>query len=243
MGVLQIAVCEDERRDIDIIKRLIKQSGVPLRVFEYICAEDLLSAFAPGIFHLILMDIYLDGKNGSAMTGLEAAERIREADGECWLAFTTVSRDHVHFGYKVKADRYLEKPLDEQEVVSLLQRAEKHFENRERELVVTVDRKPRTVKLKDILFAEVYNRKITVHLTGETLDTYAAMDEFAAMLPSPPFLRCHRSYIVNMDYITADDDDFVMTGGSRVQISRDRKWKTLEKYRAYKAMLARGELW
>ena len=57
MEVLHIAVCEDERRDIDIIKHLIKQSVVPAMVFEYASAEALLSDFAPGVFHLILLDI------------------------------------------------------------------------------------------------------------------------------------------------------------------------------------------
>ena len=243
--VLKIAVCDDERRDIDAFKRLIKQSGVVSRVFEYTSAEELLSAFAPGIFHLILLDIYLDGKNASAMSGLEAAERIRETDLECWIAFTTISRDHVHFGYKVKADRYLEKPLDEREVISLIQRAKSYFEGREKEIVLTVDRKPRSVKLNGVLYVEKYGRKCIFHLVDEAFDAYATMDELMAMLPMPPFLRCHRSFIVNMDYVVNDKDkeDFVMVGGARVPISRDRKWKTLEKYRAYKAMLARGERW
>ena len=48
---------------------------------------------------------------------------------------------------------------------------------------------------------------------------------------------------VNMNYIEDDDEDFLMAGGSNVPISRDRKWKTLEKYRTYKAMLAKGERW
>ena len=65
MEVLHIAVCEDERRDIDALKSLIKQSGVPATVFEYTSAEALLSDFAPGFFHLILLDIYLDGGNSA----------------------------------------------------------------------------------------------------------------------------------------------------------------------------------
>ena len=243
MEVLQIAVCEDESRDMDVIKGFIKQSGVPATVFEYTSAEALLSDFAPGIFHLVLLDIYLGGKDGAAMSGLDAAERIRKTDGECWLAFTTMSRDHIHFGYKVKADRYLEKPLDKQEFLSLLQRAKEFFDGREREISVIADRKPRTVKVKDIMCVEKYRRKSILHLTDETLDFYATTDELVYMLPFPPFLQCHRSYIVNMDYVTFADDEFIMPGGTRASISRDAKWKTLEKYRTYKALLARGERW
>ena len=246
MEVLQIAVCEDERRDIDVLKSLIKQSGVAAKVFEYTVAEALLSDFVPGIFHVVLLDIYLDGKdgaNGAPMSGFEAAERIREVDGECWIAFTTVSRDHVHLGYKVKADRYLEKPLDEQEVLSLLQRAKEFFEGREKVITLMVDRKLRTVKMKDIMCIEKYRRKSILHMTDETLDVYVTMDELLDMLTFPPFLQCHRSYIVNMDYVDFVDGEFVIPGGIRASISMDAKRKTLEKHRAYKTMLAKGERW
>ena len=49
-------------------------------------SEELLEAFRPGKFDLLLMDIYMDG-----MTGVEAVQKIREMDDAIPIAFTTTS--------------------------------------------------------------------------------------------------------------------------------------------------------
>jgi DNA-binding LytR/AlgR family response regulator len=240
---LYIAICEDEQGDAEKLKRLIGRSGVLSRVFLYADAEALLGEFSPGFFHLILLDIYFKDQYGNhiGMTGLEAAEKIRGKDMDCWLAFTTESRDNVHFGYKVKAERYLEKPLIESEVIALVQRAKAHFDLQDQEISFVVERKTRKIKQSDVLYAEIHNRKSVIHMKDETLTVYQTMNELEAKLAFPSFLRCHRSFIVNMDYVEGIDRDFTMQNGDTVQIGRDRQWKVRAAYRGYLVKLARGE--
>ena len=79
----------------------------------------------------------------------------------------------------------------------------------------------RNVPVTDVLFLERILRKTRVVLTdGEELVT-AAPAALLEAVPDGVFLRCHQSYWANFSHITAmEKDEFVLTGGLRVPISR-----------------------
>lgn len=245
METLNIAVCEDIPKDAALLRRMIDESGISSRVFTYENGETFLSAFEPGFFQLILLDIYFDGKpedpRTDAATGVDVALKIRESDSAAWLAFTTISEGHAAQGYKVKADRYLQKPLDELEVTSLIQRAADYFKSVNNEITVIVDRKPRGVRIRDIMYVQLQNRQCVIHTKDENIATYTKIDDIASMLNFTPFLRCQHSHIVNMDYIARVDRDFLMANGDTVYIGRNLQWKMKEAYRNYIVRLARGD--
>jgi len=242
---LNIAICEDNPKDTLALRDLISGSGVSARVFAYETTQDFISAFQPGLFQLALLDIYFGGSDGTGQPdGLDASIKIREADKDIWIVFTTSSLVHAKFGYMVKADRYLDKPLDEQEVLSLLERATNHFSAASVEIIVTEDYKKRAIKQRDIRYVEVFNKKSVIHLEAETVTVYMKLGEVEALLTLPSFLRCHRGFIVNMEYIEAETDegrDFIMENGDIVYIGQNNRFKVKRAYREYIARLARGD--
>ena len=78
-------------------------------------SEELLEAFRPGKFDLLLMDIYMDG-----MTGVEAVQKIREMDDAIPIAFTTTSTEHTLESYRLSVLKYLEKPVRQKDLDDLL---------------------------------------------------------------------------------------------------------------------------
>jgi len=242
---LNIAICEDDPNDTLALREMITKSGIAASVFVYENTEDFLSAFQPGLFQLALLDIYFGGSPETGKPdGLEAAVKVREADPDIWIAFTTSSLVHAKFGYKVKADRYIDKPLDEQEVLSLLERAAGHWGETSAEITVTVDYKKHVIRQRDIRYVEILNKKSVIHLADETITTYINITEMEELLTLPSFLRCHRCYIVNMDYIDGTDKeerDFIMQNGDRVYIGQNILNKVKKAHREHIARLARGE--
>jgi DNA-binding LytR/AlgR family response regulator len=69
-----------------------------------------------------------------------------------------------------------------------------------------------------------------------------SLDELEKKLSSPPFLRCHRSYIVNLDHVTGIDRDFTVSNGDTVYIRRPDQWKMKKAYQDYVLSLAWGDL-
>lgn len=242
MQTISIAICDDNANDASELSRLIRQSSISADIHTYENTDVFLTTFKPGFFQLVFMDICFTNMGpGEIDAGIEAAVKIREKDPDVWLAFTTFSPDYAVFGYKVKADRYLMKPLDETEVLALLQRADHHFAELNEEIFVTVGRRRRGFRPRDIRYVEANNKQSVVYLKDETIVTYTTVDEFEKLLRRPSFLRCHRSYIVNMDYIEKAERDFLMTGGGKVYIGHANQWKVRKAYRDYIMRLARSE--
>jgi len=265
MEPLKIAICEDDQRDIDSLKSLITESGIPVKIYTYADGNGFFSMFVPGFFQLIFLDIYFDNGGGTAKieenesqtgfaqavhqkklpvlpacaTGMDIALKIRETDADVWLAFTTVSPDHAALGYKVDAKRYFNKPPDKNEVVALLKKAAEHFGGLHDEISVTIDRKRRSLLTRDIQYIEACNKKCMIHTGTEILSVNSTIDRLSKLLTAPVFLRCHRSYIVNINYVRSVDRDFTMLSGDTVYIGHLQQWQVRNDYRKHLLRLAK----
>ena len=265
METLKIAICEDDQKDIDGLKRIIAESGIPAKLYTYADGNGLLSMFVPGYFQLIFLDIYFDNGGNTAKikenesqavpvstvqktklavlpeyaTGIDIALKIRETDADVWLAFITVSPDHAALGYKVDAKRYFNKPPDNAEVVALLQKATEHFGGLHDEISVAIDHKRRRLRMRDIQYVEACNKKCLIHMEAEILAVNTTIDGLAKLLTAPVFLRCHRSYIVNIDYVQSVERDFTMANGDTVYIGHLLQWQVRSDYRKHLLRLAK----
>ena len=115
MEPLTLAICDDLPEEREKLLRLLELSPITTVCAQFGSSEELLSAFRPGKFDLLLMDIYMDG-----MTGVEAVQRIRELDERIPIAFTTTSTEHALEGYRLSVLKYLEKPVRQKDVNDLL---------------------------------------------------------------------------------------------------------------------------
>lgn len=69
----------------------------------------------------------------------------------------------------------------------------------DRTLEIIVNRKHELVKLSEILYAEAQGRKVVLCLADREVEYYERFGVLAGKLGTP-FFRCHRSYLVNLDY-------------------------------------------
>ena len=78
------------------------------------------------------------------------------------------------------------------------------------------------IPLDHIYYVEVRNHNCLVYTTNDVIETGSKMtiEDFIPLLPLPRFMRCHRSYIVNLSYVQSVGRDFVMKNGHMVYIHR-----------------------
>ncbi len=118
MEELRIAVCEDNPEEFEKLFLLIQNSGMPVQTGIYENGEAFLAEYHPGLYDLILMDIYLDG-----ISGVDTIQAVRSMDPEIPVAFITTSKEHALEGYRLNVARYIEKPVTGQAVADVLQLA------------------------------------------------------------------------------------------------------------------------
>ena len=74
----------------------------------------------------------------------------------------------------------------------------------------------------DIRYIESIDHNCILHTEGGLIETGASMTlkTLAALLPSPQFMRCHNSYLVNLSHVASIGRTFTLKSGEEVQISR-----------------------
>lgn len=230
---MKLALCEDDARDRtllrDAVMRWAERRGLLVSFFEYDAAERLVEDMEEGVerFDALFLDILLGG-----MSGIDAARRVRAVDKRVPLVFLTVTPEYALDGYEVRAAGYLVKPLDEARLSKLLDELfEKQSPPR---LAFRAGSAWRYFDHRDILYVESRNHAAILHTAdGATHKGYSKLDDVEAALDDPRFLRCHRSYLVNMDQVADVQGDFVLHDGSRVPIRVKERKRLTEAYYAY----------
>ena len=71
----------------------------------------------------------------------------------------------------------------------------------------------------DILYVEGLNNYVLLHLPDQRVATYQTLKELAETLPQPPFLRVHKSYIVNLDHLRLVDGNTLYIQDKLIPVS------------------------
>lgn len=221
--MFHIAICDDlpeEREKIRLnLKAGLAACDVPAEFMEYDSGNALLSAWENGNLdvNLIFLDIYMTG-----LDGVEAARRLRNMGCRTDIIFLTTTPDFAIEGYEVEAAGYILKPLEQEKLRQLLER----LLRRENSTIITLRQGSSvfTIVPSEIVYIESNRNLLTIHTVREKIPYYGRLDEMADKLPKKKFLRCHQSFLVNMDRIYAAEDDFRMETGEIVPIRvRERR--------------------
>lgn len=197
--MLRMAICDDSPSDLnhinDMLMHFLESHNIEHEVELFPNGHALLES--PISYDLILLDIEMEGKNG-----IEIAQELRTFNTDSKIVFITnsTSIDHLQQGYKVKADRYLVKPINQQEfnfeINSVIK--DQLVDNK---FILDKRISPYKLYLKDIIYIEFYNRKTIIHMNDQKISTYIALKEWISLLEDYHFSQCHKGYIVNLSFI------------------------------------------
>lgn len=221
--MFHIAICDDVRRDREELCRVLKDElkafDADARFLKFGSGNALLDAWEKSKMdiQLVFLDIYMEG-----IDGIETARRLRSTGYREAIVFLTTTQDFAIEGYEVEAEGYLLKPLEKMKLRQLLCRLFK----REEPIMVTLRQGSRvyTFSPSEIVYIESNRNRLTIHTVKETIYYYGKLDEMEEKLPEKSFLRCHQSFLVNMDRIYTAKDVFRMETGDIVPIRvRERR--------------------
>ena len=181
---------------------------------------DLLAAIERGTqFDLLLLEVLLPGENG-----IDAAEEIRKYDHRVKIIFLTSSAEYAVASYRVGAYYYQLKPVRGEVLFRLLDSAlEDCGRERDSSLILRCKSGITRVEPRQLEFCEVDNRTLVLHLAnGTVLECAGSLDGlYRQLTPFGGFLRPHRSYIVNLDYIRSHSaQGILMSGQARIPLSK-----------------------
>ena len=181
------------------------------------CGEELLR-YDKSI-DILFLDIQMEG-----MDGMETAKKLRSRNFKGYLIFVTVLEEMVFQSFEVQAYDYLVKPVEEKRFAKTMERLFASMQNvSEEKLLVQKGYERSIISFEEIVFAEVIDRKVYLHLvSSEVVDFYDKIENLEERLDSR-FFRCHRSFLINLKYLKSYKNGVAyMENGKEIPISRLR---------------------
>lgn len=229
---MRFALCDDLKQDRELLRAYLRDALAERRITADIEVFDsgdaLLEHLSREPFDAYFLDIYMQG-----MTGVQTAYRLLEKDARTVIVFITSSPDHMADGFQIGAVHYLVKPVTPDSVGQALERVLRLLDKPEAYITLQIGRMEKQVLLEDIVFVESRERQCLIHTKKEVMPPYIRLDELQAMLDDR-FLRCHRSYLINMAETEGlFSDGFLMSDGAAVPVKRDKRLEMKQRFEQY----------
>ena len=215
----KIAVCDDSAPDREYIaaltRRWAKAAGHELELTPFVSGENFLFEYADqSDWDILLLDIEM-----GALDGVSLAKELRRENETVQIVFITGYSDYISEGYEVSALHYLMKPVGEEKLFSVLDRAAERLKKEERVLCLETGGQTARVPLRQIRYAEVRLNYVTVH-AKEDYTLKMTLGELQKKLDER-FYRVGRSVVVNLNYVNKiTKTDIHLSDGAMIPLPR-----------------------
>lgn len=218
---MNIAVCDNDFEIANDVKNLIVRQKPKATVKVFSSAKDLL--LCKDSFEIYFLDI-------KGISGMELAEKIREKSKSI-IVFITGFSEYMPKAFDVNAFHYLLKPLDTEKFKEVLDKATKMLD--ENYVLLKIQGRNKKVPLKNIFYAESFNKKILFHTTEGVLEVQGKMENFENILEGE-FYRCHRCYLVNFSQISSyGKNEIEVLNGDKILLAYKKYSAFVKAYLAY----------
>lgn len=193
---MRIAICDDEVIIRDIVKELCdtyfvgKDMNCDILMFR--SGEELLKC--KDAVDIIFLDVEMPG-----IDGMLAAQYLREKNVDIPIIFLTSHSELMQKAFKVKAFRYLLKPMNKSEFNEALSDAV-HEVMSEKVLVKYKDTSA-VINIKDIFYIESLGDNTAIHAKSQYFISNEPLKNWIETLGTQAFFQTHKSYLVNLQYV------------------------------------------
>jgi len=222
---MRIAICDDDgsfcTQTVRMVREVLMRRGIEAEVEPFADAATLLRARKNGrAFDAYLLDILMPN-----MDGMELARSLRAEQPKAPIAFLTTSKDYAREAFSIDASNYIEKPLAEARLETVLDRLLALLPKPEDEMLVvrTTEGEIRSVPLSEIIWAETDGHYQNLRLwDGQKVRCRMSGVELWERLSSVGlFVQANKGVLLGLRHVrTLTADKAVLSGGESVPVSR-----------------------
>jgi DNA-binding LytR/AlgR family response regulator len=226
---LECIAVDDEPLALGLVCAFIEKTPFLNLAGRYSSAVEALQVINSKPIDVIFLDIQMPD-----LTGIELARVLEKAGSKApRIIFTTAFNQYALDGFRVDAIDYLLKPFNYEEFLRAASKAQAYVElvqkassagssePKDEYLFLKVEYQLVRIAYDDILYTEGLKDYVKVHLKSIlSLTSLKALEE---KLPASKFMRVHRSFIVNLDRISAVTRNTIQIGPTSIPVSDQYK--------------------
>ena len=219
---MRVAICDDEEVQQQLLKNYLKEwaalNEVVIEIKLFQSGENFLFLWEDDRdYDLLIFDIEM-GK----LSGMELAIKIREQDNTIPILFVTGYDDYISQGYEVAALHYLMKPLNKEKFFQVLDKL-RNEGKQDIKLFFQTEKGLIALPLSKIWYVEARAHQCILYTEAEEYILNTSISEMAESLSGHrDFVRCHRSYLVNLQHISVIvKSELTLDDGRKLPVSRN----------------------
>lgn len=206
--MLRIMIVDDNEGMRNVLDKAVKKAGyqVVAKAANGVEALEQLEKAKPDV---AFVDVEMP-----EMDGIETAKRILDVDPKIAIVFATAFEEYRKEAFELYAYDYLMKPFAISRIGETLERIEKQKSGEFPGPIEKVEGEKTVDKLllqhkdgislvnqDDIVLIQRENRATAIYTAKEKHLSNETLSELEQRLPTPPFFRAHKSYIINVNHI------------------------------------------
>ena len=199
--MIQIVLCEDQIQHQKTIEKFLKEilgeNNIEYNLKMYKSGEELLNNYPKNV-DIFILDIQMEKING-----MDVARKIREVDkNKPEIIFTTSLVEYIQEGYEVRAYRYLLKPIKYEDLKKhILSCIDEVINKKDKFILIKNKNETYKINIEEITYIEIQRKDMSIHTESKVYETKMTMDRIEKELKNYNFYRCHKSFLVNIDYV------------------------------------------
>ena len=230
---MRIAICDDEKNIRELIGNKVAKQYPEAEIVFFQSGEELL--LSDKHVDILFLDIQMSGRNG-----METARELRKKDKSVILIFVTAVEEYVFQAFDVGAFNYIVKPIDDAKFVDVFHRAIEELcsksmvveQPEERYVMINNGGVHIKIMIDDIVYAEVFNRKVVIHKLNDEIEYYGKMSDLED-LAGDGFFRPHRAYLINFKYVERYDATTIYLEKGTAFMAKQNYPEFVKKYMKY----------
>lgn len=199
--MIEIVLCEDQIQHQKTIEKFLKEilgeNNIEYNLKMCKSGEELLNNYPKNV-DIFILDIQMEKING-----MDVARKIREIDkNKPEIIFTTSLVEYIQEGYEVRAYRYLLKPIKYEDLKKhILSCIDEVINKKDKFILIENKNETYKIKIEEITYIEIQRKDMSIHTESKIYKTKMTMDKIEKELKNYNFYRCHKSFLVNIDYV------------------------------------------
>ncbi len=199
--MLNFVLCEDNPNVLDKLAKMLDAIFIKNKIdaeigLKTISANEVLTYLSHHTANVLFLDIELQ----SDTSGLELAQKIRETNKSAYIVFFTGHLEYMLIAYQVKTFDFLPKPVTIERLEKTVLRLFSDIKQNPKKYI-RIDNKNTIINQDSIYYIRKDGMKLVFQTENRSYEVYSSFNKIQSCLPEN-FVRCHKSYIANVDKIT-----------------------------------------
>lgn len=220
---IRIAICDDEpiflKLLADALKEVLVEEKISYLLQKFVSGCELLEQIEK--CDLVFLDIDMP-----QMDGIEIGLKIQKKNPNCRVIMASGREDRFKETYKISPLRFISKPFDKEEIQEAIQAYINQWVGMQK-IEVFRERKSYWIYQKDIQYIAAYRSNVEIYVNNVLYRKDIALNGIEEQLDSRCFFKVHKSYIVNLFWVTEYEEKNIWIEKIKLPLSR-RQQKNFE---------------